>query len=278
MIQLIKSDIYRILKGKAIYISILLLIIFIIYDCFGLTPIWLGTKNNLLDTNYSSNIEKVNDPELYNAKSTTEQRAILKKYPYELDKAIMGSNANLYYIFIVVIVITLVTDFSNKTIKNTISSSISRKKYYLSKLIIGLLMCTILVLLNNCGLYIVNLLMNGNSFSSSIIEITKITIYQLPLMYGVISMLICIGVLTKKTSLFNAITIPLLLLFQTVFLGIKSLFKLNSIALYEFQIALCRLANNPSNIFIVKCISLGIIFTIIFSTIGFLYFKKAEIK
>ena len=40
--------------------------------------------------------------------------------------------------------------------------------------------------------------MNGKAFSSGLGEITKITLYQLPLLYGIISLLVCISALTRK--------------------------------------------------------------------------------
>ena len=84
----------------------------------------------------------------------------MKEYgAYPLDKEQLGANANLYYFFIIVVVIVLVTDLSNSTAKNTLSSAISRKKYYMSKLITCIGLGTFLVLINNYGSYIINLIM-----------------------------------------------------------------------------------------------------------------------
>ena len=38
---------------------------------------------------------------------------------FKLDKEILGQNVNLYYVFIVITVVTLCVDFSNRTVKNT---------------------------------------------------------------------------------------------------------------------------------------------------------------
>ena len=45
--------------------------------------------------------------------------------------------------------------------------------------------------------------MNGESFSSSLEEITKITLYQLPLLYGIMSLLVGLCFTVRKTSIFN---------------------------------------------------------------------------
>lgn len=279
MISLIKSDLYRIFKGKAVYITTLITILFIILNTFQLTPGWIGVNNSILDQNTEQHISKKDQEKIYKANSIIEERKIMKKYPYEVDKAILGANANLYYLFIVIIVIVITTDFSNNTIKNTISSTIARNKYYFSKLITAILLCTITIIINNYGTYFINILINGPKFSSNLIEITKITIYQLPLMYGIISLLLSISTITKKTSTFNTITIPLIMTFQLLILGFISLFKVNhNILLYEYQVALYNLTFSKDSTYIFKIALLGIIYIIIFNTIGYNFFKKTEIK
>lgn len=279
MINLIKSDLYRIFKGKAVYIATLITILFIILNTFQLNPGWIGVNNSILDQNTEQHISKKDQEKIYKANSIIEERKIMKKYPYEVDKAILGANANLYYLFIVIIVIVITTDFSNNTIKNTISSTIARNKYYFSKLITAILLCTITIIINNYGTYFINILINGPKFSSNLIEITKITIYQLPLMYGIISLLLSISTITKKTSTFNTITIPLIMTFQLLILGFISLFKVNhNILLYEYQVALYNLTFSKDSTYIFKIALLGIIYIIIFNTIGYNFFKKTEIK
>lgn len=278
MINVIKSDLYRILKGKAIYITIIVMFIFMGLSIFELSPGYIGA--NVGPSEKEEVVLSEADKKLYyEVDSIFEERKIMKKYPYELDKAIVGVNANLYYIFIVVIVIVLSTDFSNSTAKNTLSSSISRKKYYFSKLITGLGLCTLFILINNFGTYFVNLLINGKPFSSSIGEIAKVTLYQLPLIYGIISLLVCICVSVKKTSIFNTITIPFLVVCELIFMGIISFFKVNPDFMnYEYQVALQILAGNPTNKFIMETVVLGIAYIIIFNLIGYYMLKKAEIK
>jgi len=279
MINLIKSDLYRIFKGKAVYIATLITIIFTILNTYQLNPGWVGVNNSILDQNTEQHISKKDQEKIYKANSIIEERKIMKKYPYEVDKAILGANANLYYLFIVIIVIVITTDFSNNTIKNTISSTIARNKYYFSKLITAILLCTITIIINNYGTYFINILINGPKFSSNLIEITKITIYQLPLMYGIISLLLSISTITKKTSTFNTITIPLIMTFQLLILGFISLFKVNhNILLYEYQVALYNLTFSKDSTYIFKIALLGIIYIIIFNTIGYNFFKKTEIK
>lgn len=277
MINMMKADLYRILKGKAIYIVILIIILLSTVSIIGLSAGHIGlgisSSNMMEDTEMAK--------ELMEAKSLKDVRRVMKNQgSFPLDKEEIGQNVNLYYLFIVIVVMILCTDFSNKTVKNTLSSAISRKKYYLSKLILIFGISTILILFHNYGFYIANYLINGKEFSSSLTDVTKITIIQLPLIYGIISLLVCFAFLFKKTSTFNTISIPFIMAIQLIVIGITSLFKWKAdwFYNYELQFALANLANNPTGSYLIKCIGLGIIYIIIFNLIGYYAFIKSEIK
>lgn len=277
MINIIKSDLYRILRGKAIYIVLAIIMVMSIVNIVGISPGQIGLS-------VSSNIDSSNvefEKKINSAKTIGEYRKIIKDNgSFALDKDILGTNVNLYYFFIVITVIVLATDFSNKSIKNTISSAISRKKYYFSKLLLILGLGTFLILFNNYGSYILNLIINGKSFSTSLLEFTKLTIIQLPLLYGIMSLLVCLVFVLKKTSLFNSISIPFIIVVQLIMGAIINLFKLNAewFNNYEIQSALMKLVNNPSNKYVACCALLGIAYIFIFNIIGYYSFKKAEIK
>ena len=279
MINIIKSDLYRVFRGKAIYVAIIIILLLAVVSCFSMSPGHIGI------TSSSDAQPLVKDEELlekvYETNSILETRELMKEYgAYPLDKSQLGANANLYYFFIIVVVIVLVTDLSNSTAKNTLSSAISIKKYYLSKLITCIGLGTFLVLINNYGSYMINLIMNGKEFSAGILEITKLTILQLPILYGIISMLVCIGFCFRKTGTFNSITIPLIIVIQLIIMGIATLFHLdaNNILNYEFQYMIGNLISNPSNAYILKTLVLAIFYIVIFNVIGYRVFRKTEIK
>lgn len=280
MINIIKSDIYRIFRGKAIYIAIVIMMVMIVISCYELSPGYIGmTSISDQQTESTEKLTKEDMGIIIESRSLKKMREIMKKYPYELDKEIIGANANLYYIFIIIIVVVLSSDFSNSCIKNSISSAISRKKYYLSKLSLSFVLCTGLIILNNYGAYFLNLIMNNKAFSSSLGEIAKCTLYQLPILYGIMSVLVGLCFIVKKTSVFNTISIPLLLVSQLALSGIIKLFSLKpNIVNYEFQVALGNLINNPTNEYLIRCTILGIIYILLFNLIGYYSFKKAEIK
>ena len=277
MINIIKSDLYRILKGKAIYIVLAIIIILTMVSVVGISAgtigLSFGTGSDPSDVGLAT--------EVNNAKTLGEYRKIIKNSgAFALDKEIIGTNTNLYYFFIVITVIVLATDFSTKSIKNTISSAISRKEYYFSKLLLILGLSTFLILFNNYGAYLLNLIINGKAFSTPLLEFTKLTIIQLPLLYGIISLLVCLAFVFKKVSLFNSISIPLIVVIQIIMISVTNLFKLNITWIndYEIQTALIKLVDSPTNTYIISCIILGVAYCAIFNIIGYYSFKKAEIK
>ena len=219
--------------------------------------------------------------ELSATNSISKTRKILKETDgYPLDSAIIGTNVNLYYMFIIIVVGVLVTDVSHSTAKNTLSSAISKKKYYLSKLFTSCLLCIGLVLLNNYGTYIFNRLINGAKFSSGIEKITKYTLVQLPIMCGIISLLVCMAFLLRKTAAFNAVSIPFVMAAQIVIMGVSALFsiKSNHIMEYEYQFMLSNLVTDTSFSYIMKSITLAIIYIVVFNILGYNVFRKSEIK
>lgn len=280
MINMIKADLYRVFRGKGIYLAILLAVIMASSSIYVMQPGYIGLTSS--DTiSGDSMVDDETGLELSATNSISKTRKILKETSgYPLDSAIIGTNVNLYYMFIIIVVGVLVTDLSHSTAKNTLSSAISKKKYYLSKLFTCCLLCIGLVLLNNYGTYIFNRLINGAKFSSGIEKITKYTLVQLPIMCGIISLLVCMAFLLRKTAAFNAVSIPFVMAAQIVIMGVSALFsiKSNHIMEYEYQFMLSNLVTDTSLSYIMKSITLAIIYIVVFNILGYNVFRKSEIK
>lgn len=280
MINMIKADLYRVFRGKGIYLAILLAVIMASSSIYVMQPGYIGLTSS--DTiSGDSMVDDETGLELSATNSISKTRKILKETSgYPLDSAIIGTNVNLYYMFIIIVVGVLVTDLSHSTAKNTLSSAISKKKYYLSKLFTSCLLCIGLVLLNNYGTYIFNRLINGAKFSSGIEKITKYTLVQLPIMCGIISLLVCMAFLLRKTAAFNAVSIPFVMAAQIVIMGVSALFsiKSNHIMEYEYQFMLSNLVTDTSFSYIMKSITLAIIYIVVFNILGYNVFRKSEIK
>ena len=281
MLNIIKSDIFRIIRGKAIYVAIIVMMIMAVSSIIGMAPGRIGIVSTNTQIMEDSTKNQELQEKINNTSSLLETRKIIKEYEeFELDRQIIGANINLYYIFIVIVFIIICVDLSDSTVKNTLSSAISRKKYYLSKLMTTLILGTILILINNYAIYFLNIAINGIKFSTNFIEFTKLTLLQLPIMYGIISLLVCIAFITRKKAIYNSIAIPLIIVVQLILMGIIALFKLDSSIMtnWEIQYILSNLVENPTIEYIIKTFLLGAAYILIFNIIGYISFKKAEIK
>ena len=281
MLNIIKADLFRIFKGKGIYICFIVVILMALVSTYSVSPGHLGlavdTGNPNKTEDYGLTDEEI--LKLNETNSVTDLREILlDKVSYELDVSIISQNANLYYIFIAFVVFILCCDFSNGTIKNTVSTNISKKKYYFSKLILALGFSTILIFFNSYISYGLSLLMNGSNFVSSIPNITLLTIRQLPYLYAIISVLVMLSTLTRKTAIYNGISIPLVMVFQLVLMMLVSLINFPSwIWNYELQTVLSRLCYDVSNTYIIECVCIGLVVLIGSSLIGYYNLVKRDI-
>ncbi|MDE6848499.1 MAG: hypothetical protein K2J44_04025, partial [Ruminococcus sp.] len=191
----------------------------------------------------------------------------------------VAQNMNLYYIFIFIVAIVISADFSSKGVKNTLSSTISRKKYFLSKILFVNLLCLVLFFLNTYLAHFGNIIFNSKEISASLGTITKTTLLQLPPMLASVSILTGFAFILRKNSLFNTVTIPLILVFQIILSTSVMLLKIPEKFLnYELQSMFMSLAHNPSNKYISNSCLVCAIVVISFNVIGYMCFKKSEIK
>lgn len=278
---MIKSDLFRILRGKSIYVAIFVMFLMAVSSIIGMAPGRIGIVSTNTEIMEDSMENQELQEKINNTSSLLETRKIIKEYgEFELDRQIIGANINLYYVFIVIVFIVVCVDLSDSTVKNTLSSAISRKKYYASKLMTSLILGTVMILLNNYGIYFLNIAINGIKFSTNWIEFTKLTLMQLPIIYGAISLLVCIAFITRKKAIYNSIAIPLIIAIQLILMGIIALFHLDSSIMtnWELQYILSNLAGNPTTEYFLKTFLLGIGYTVLFNIIGYVSFRRAEIK
>jgi ABC-type transport system involved in multi-copper enzyme maturation permease subunit len=267
-----KADLFRILKGKAIYVMIVVLFMSLLMSSYTLLPLNVGINVDSVDYNAIGEINSISDMRQY----------MMENMDVNLDQLIMGKSSYLYYFFIAIVIIVVCSDFSHGTVKNVISTSISRRKYYLSKLLLSLGLGTILILINTYGMYFLNIIINNAKFTSGIDSISLIMVRQLPMLYGIISVLVCIAFLVKRTALFNGISIPMIMGIQLALYLIITLFSLDAAKVlnFEFETIIYNLSDSTlfTNSYILKSTLLGFTYLLLSSIIGIFHFKRCEIK
>ena len=153
MINMIKADLYRVFRNYTIYAAILASLIIIAYCLMGGIGFYPGlnimdyggeVKMPLVRSDYDWETDGPDDIELF-------RWTLSEEYP-TLSRSIAAYNMNIFAMVLIVLAF-LVSDLSNKTVKNTLSSAISRKKYFLAKFLLINVTTFILVIVMNIYTY-----------------------------------------------------------------------------------------------------------------------------
>ena len=284
MINMIRADLYRLVRSKGSYIAILFMLLMVGLSVYFVGPGSIGLRDSVIMSEETSEqlhvvIVGLPEDEQYSTSASKYREIMLSIEGYELDRDILGANINLYYVFIFIAVIIITADFSGGSVKNTLSSAVSRKKYYISKLCLISLCCVVILFLNTYIVHFATMFFDGKNLASSLGVVTKITVLQLPPTLALASILTGIGFAAKKTAVFNTITIPLIMVFQMLLRAAALVFKIKDKYLYyELQSMIGSLADEPTAEFIRGSIAVCAAVIIVFNVIGYLSFKKAEIR
>jgi ABC-type transport system involved in multi-copper enzyme maturation permease subunit len=282
MINMMKADFYRIFRGIGIYIGIAIMLLIIGISVYVIEPGSLGATTTAYESSSESYSTPMNDmtyDEIQNFSMTEYRKAMLKTDGFELDKALLANNMNLYYVFIFVAALAVAVDFSGGSVKNTLSSAISKRKYFISKFLFTTLVCLLIFFANTYLAHFAIIIFDNEKFVTSLGMVTKVSLTQLPAILALISILNGIAFIAKKTSIFNTISIPLVMVFQFLMGAAVSIFNIDSkYTQYEFQTMLSRLANNPSHSYMVNSYIICAVVIVVSTAIGYLSFRKSEIK
>lgn len=273
MTNMIKADLYRIFRGFNIYLAIGIVILLSSISV-GLREV--GHIGNPTVEHQDDRIVEVDEGNLMPHTIRTDEQ----KKEFVID--VLSANVNLYYPIIVIVFVVLMADFSNRTIKNTLSTAISKNKYYASKLTLVLLLSAALIFFNSIFLYLLNFIVNGKSYTGEISPVLATTFKQLPMLLGAASLMTMLGFFTRRAAAFNAIVIPFQILFQTFINALCVITKseplANFFSNYELQAALSKLAFSKDRNYILSCTCIGVAEIAISTVIGSQIFKKSEIK
>lgn len=272
MINMMKADLYRIFRGIGIYIAIVMMIVMSVICIVMKEPGYIG---NATVTYEEDTVVAAGG---YLSDEAPDQSAEHKM----LVRSIMAANINLYYPLILVVFVILMSDFSNKTIKNTLTSAVSKRKYFVYKLLMSLGCSAVFIVFSNLFAYILNYIKNGDEYTELLANILKATALQMPMLLGIVGFLVFMGFLTRKTAVYNAVTISFVILFQLI---IGAVYRLSESKIiekfltnFELQTALNRLAYFPDSKYCLQCLCFGLAEVILFSAISWLIFKKTEVK
>jgi ABC-type transport system involved in multi-copper enzyme maturation permease subunit len=104
----------------------------------------------------------------------------------KMDIGAVAMNFNFYFLSILPVFGIIIAEFSEHTIKNTITSAISKAKYFLSKYVFALLYTAAAYLFSNYAFYFINRMVNGSEYSSALSDFSASLFSQLPLMLAIL--------------------------------------------------------------------------------------------
>jgi ABC-2 type transport system permease protein len=272
MMNLMRADVYRIVRGKTLYVSLAVLLAVII-----LQAVSGGTVNTGLSYH---DIEMLGD---FDPENFDPADFFVRPTGAEAPFKAMGASGSLLYLMLPLLSIIAAGDFYYGAAKNTLASGVSRVKYYFSKLFLSCIVFTLLFAVYILLSMIVATAVSGfgGEFDRTYISgIVKVFLPQLWLCLA----FICVGnffVFLMRSGGFIGILIafllgPSILIFALTYVNdwFNNLFD------YELTLNIGKalyIESMPAGD-IAKMILIGAGYLVAATAGGFMVFKRAEIK
>ena len=278
MRNMLKADLFRIFKGKGVYITLIIFIALIILAVVNNSASGMGVNIEGMATPEAREIIHNDDGSIVVIDHRDHVTLTGKTAPLPMAQ---GTDI-LIYILLPFIVFIAAADFSHGTVKNLMGTS--RIKYYLSKLILTGISCVLIFLLYILLSITAATIMNGfgGTFDLQfILDIAKIYLPQIFLLFAYS----CIGVFLaftfKRTAILNSIyiafsVVPAILIMILTNINQKFAYLMN----YDLLSSM-KLFGYPDNVVshdLARAMLLGLAYILITTVGGILLFRKSEIK
>lgn len=190
---------------------------------------------------------------------------------------------NITFIFTGIFSLLCFEEYKTSTFKNIISFDISRRKVYLSKFIIEIVVCIIVATICFCiFLLSINLLKDGDGYNVNLLyDLIKRFIACIPLYVGGISIINFLIIIIRNEAIVGSIYVILLILPQKIedFLiqNVSNKFEfISNLSIYENLVMLTKPYASKTSI--IHAFIIGIITTVFFTMLGIIFFQKVEIR
>ena len=140
MLNMMKADLQRIFRGKGIWITLILWI------CFSLLSTYAVLSPNDMQVGVQINTDETLEASESNGLdlAVREEFEILDVTGVDAPLLMMSNVDSIFFFMLPIITFVIATDFSSGAIKNSLSTNVSRSKYYLSKLLLSSLLSLIM--------------------------------------------------------------------------------------------------------------------------------------
>ena len=281
MMNIIRADIYRIVRGKGIYITLIVLLAVIALQVIGGANMNAGVNINTIE-NYGMNLDDIGADD-FNAESFNLADMFQPPTGREAPFQAMEATSNILYILLPLLIFISVADFSSGSARNTLAGGVPRGRYFLSKLILSCIFCALLLVIYVLFSIIAATLWSGFGGALDgkyILDVVKIFLPQLFLCLAGA----CVGnffAFLFRSAAVTGIYIAFLLI-PSILILILSLMSRWFERLFDYELtssigSLVQI-NTMSSWEIAKTLLVGAVYIILAIAGGFAIFKKAEIK
>lgn len=253
MLNLAKSDLYRMLRSKGMYIYFFFIAAVYIICVATKTPVGIATSLS--------------------------HESLTSGFP--LDIRMAGFDNNYYYLLFFPVSVILITDFRENTIKNTLSSVTSKTKYYIFKSLLIQCVSIASFAAGSLFFYILNRAINGEGYYSAPEEFFTVILLHLPVIILISSVLTFFAVLFKRQAVFNAV---LLIIPSLYSLALELLTRLNIfrrfiteyLSALNFGFVFQGLAGDRDTGYTLNLMLLSTVMSLTFFICGLKLFNKTE--
>ena len=277
MKSIIRADIYRIVRGKGLYITLaVFLAVIVLQVASGAnmnTGISYSTVETLSTIEDLESLESLDPADLFNPPTGVEA-------PFRA----MGESHNILYFMMPLIIFIVAADFNSGAAKNTLACGVSRAKYYCSKLILSCACCALLlvayIIISTLAATAINGF--GGVFDGEYtLNVLKIFLPQLWLCLAGIFVGNFFAFVFRRSSAFIGIYIAFLLI-PSVLIFILSFISDIFEKLYDFELTMSigvmtQISSMPTGD-IARTMAVGAGYIAAAAIGGFLIFRKADIK
>ena len=281
MINIIRADIYRIVRGKGLYITLAAFLVMIILQTVGGANMNAGVNTDALDM-FSIDLANINLEEL-SSQSFDISDLFSPPTGREAPFQVMSATSNILYVLLPLLIFVGVADFSSGSARNTLAGGVSRGKYFCSKLILSCAFCVLLLIIYVVFSVIAATVRSGfgGAFNGEfVLDVAKIFLPQLLLCLAGA----CVGnffVFLFRSHAVTGVFIAFMLV-PSILLLVLSFISSRFERLYEYELtasigALTQIGTMSSGE-ITKTLLVGAGYIILAIAGGLAVFKRAEVK
>ena len=286
MLNIIKSDLFRIRKAKLWLVGFILFAVLVTFpSIYSLSFMSTSTADTQLEDMSEYREQRCHEMGVEQYELTTEQ---LRELTFELDwfkpdLTVIGGNFFVIFVVTILYIVLITTrDFSSHSVKNTLSAPIARKTYFFAKLITTAVISVPSLIILNLFTWILNMIINGSGHALTFGVMLFDTVKQILPLLTFISIFNLLAFLMKKSLPYALVSLGIFFFGISILINICLMLGIApKIIIYcpsfVFGASIFTDAEDYGSYMIVSVI-VCVTLIAVTNLLGYLSFKKQEIK